>query len=239
LTEAAGGSASQRASLRWLQRIPVILGFLLIAQWFENGSQARAFRSSESMKLEAARPRAELGKSPAGVPAKESWRPITLESGVFGRIEIPRLGISALIAEGTMPSQLDRTVGHITASAFPGQPGNCGLAGNRDSSLRGLGAVREDDVIHIDTLQGTYTYEVVWSAHEVPWSAVLEPRWVDVFDATPTPSLTLVTWYPFHDVGSAPERFVVRARLVSQAPVSGGLEDHDSLPSEGLTAERR
>jgi LPXTG-site transpeptidase (sortase) family protein len=236
LTEAAGGSASQRTSLRWLQRIPVILGFLLIGQWFENGSQARAVRSNESMKLEAARLRAELGKSPAGIPAKESWRPITLESGVFGRIEIPRLGISALIAEGTTASQLDRTVGHITATAFPGQPGNCGLAGNRDGFLRGLREVCENDVIHIDTLQGTYTYEVVWSTDELLWSTLAESLRVDVLDATPTPSLTLVT---FREVGSAPERFVVRARLVSPAPVSGGLEDHDALPSDGVTAERR
>ena len=75
---------------------------------------------------------------------------------MFGRIEIPRLGMSALIAEGTTTAQLDRAVGHIAATAFPGSLGNCALAGHRDSFLRGLGELRENDVIHIDTLQGTY-----------------------------------------------------------------------------------
>jgi sortase A len=133
--------------------------------------------------------------------------PRNLESGVFGRIEIPRLGISALIAEGTEPAQLARAVGHIPTTAYPGQPGNCALAGHRDSFLRGLGGVREDDVIRIDTLQGTCTYEV-------EWGMVVGPRRVDVLDPTAAPSLTLVTCYPFHAVGPAPERFVVRARLV-------------------------
>jgi sortase A len=223
---------NQRASLRWLERILVTLGLLLIGLWFKNDTQARAFHSREAMKLEAARLWAELGKSPARVPAKESWRPITLESGVFGRIEIPRLGISALIAEGTTPAQLDRAVGHIAATAFPGRPGNCALAGHRDSFLRGVEEIRENDVIRIDTLQGTYTYEVLWST-------VVEPPRVDVLDPTPTPSLTLVTCYPLHPVGPAPERFMVRARLVSPAPVFGALEDYDVLPSEGLTAEGR
>jgi sortase A len=223
---------SQRASLRWLERILVILGLVLIGLWFKNDTQARVFRSGEAMKLEALRARGDFAKSPGRDFSKESWSPITLESGVFGRIEIPRLGMSALIAEGTTTAQLDRAVGHIAATAFPGQPGNCALAGHRDSFLRGLGELRENDVIHIDTLQGTYTYEV-------EWSTVVEPRRVDVLDTTPTPSLTLVTCYPFHYVGPAPERFVVRARLVSPAPVSGTLEDHGAFQSEGLTAEGR
>jgi len=32
-----------------------------------------------------------------------------------------------------------------------------------------------------------------------------------VLDPTTTPALTLVTCYPFYYVGSAPERFIVRA----------------------------
>jgi sortase A len=126
---------------------------------------------------------------------------------VFGRIEIPRLGISALIAEGAEPAQLERAVGHISTTEFPGQPGNCALAGHRDSFLLGLGDVRENDVIRIDTLQDTYTYVV-------EWGRVVRPGRVDVLDSTAAPSLTLVTCYPFRAVGPAPERFVVRARLV-------------------------
>jgi sortase A len=197
----------QRVPLRWLERALFIVGLLFFGLWFKNDTAARTFQSTESLKLEAARLQAEFIGPPARRLSTKAWLPARLESGVFGRIEIPRLGISALIAEGTKPAQLERAVGHISGTAFPGQPGNCALAGHRDSFLRGLGALRENDVIRIDTLQGTYTYEV-------EWGTVVEPRRVDVLDSTAAPSLTLVTCYPFHAVGPAPERFVVRARLV-------------------------
>jgi sortase A len=196
-----------RVSLRWLERALFIAGLLFFGLWFKNDTVARTFQSTESLKLGAARHQAEFIGPLARRNSLKAWLPARLESGVFGRIEIPRLGISTLIAEGTGPQQLDRAVGHIPASAFPGQPGNCALAGHRDSFLRGLGTLCEHDVIRIDTLQGTYTYEV-------EWGAVVEPHRVDVLDSTDAPALTLVTCYPFHAVGPAPERYVVRARLV-------------------------
>jgi sortase A len=131
---------------------------------------------------------------------------MALEMGVFGRIAIPRLGISALIAEGAERAQANRAVEHVATSVFPGQPGNCAIAGHRDTLLLGLGDVREHDVILIDTLQGRYTYVV-------EWNRVVGPHRVDVI-ATAAPSLTIVTSYPFQVVDPAPERFVVRARLV-------------------------
>jgi sortase A len=198
-----------RGSLRWPEAILFILGLLLIGLWFRKDTEARGFREAEVKRLEAAMLAQE---SSSGAPerwlSKEPWCPPTLERGVFGHIEIPRLGISALIAEGTEPGQLDRAVGHITSTVFPGQPGNCALAGHRDSFLSGLGGVRESDVILVDTLQGSFTYMV-------EWGRVVGPRRVDVLAATPEPSLTLVSGYSFNLIGPAPERFVVRARLVA------------------------
>jgi len=196
-----------RVPLRWLERILLVVGLLFLGLWFKNDTEARAFSSAELKKLEAGRLEAQFVGAPARRSSKKAWLPATLQSGVFGRIEIPRLGISALIAEGTQPDRLMRAVGHIVTSAFPGQPGNCALAGHRDSFLHGLGGVRENDVIRIDTLQDTYTYEV-------EWGAVVAPNRVDVLDLTEEPSLNLVTCYPFHAIGPAPDRFVVRARLV-------------------------
>jgi len=197
----------RRVAFRRLESVLLLTGLLFIGLWFKNETEARVFLAAESRKLEVARLYADVVAPSAQPPPKGTWFPVTLESGVFGRIEIPRLGISALIGEGTKPAQLDRVVGHIATTAFPGQPGNCALAGHRDSFLRGLGGVRENDVIRIDTLQGTYTYRV-------EWGTVVEPSRVDVLDETAAPSLTLVTCYPFLAVGPAPERFVVRARLV-------------------------
>ena len=197
----------QRVSRRWLERILFIAGLLLIGLWFRNDTEARASRSAETKKVNTARPDGEFADAPARGLSKELWCPETLDRGVFGRIEIPRLGISAPIAEGAEPAQLERAVGHIETTVFPGQPGNCALAGHRESFLRGLGNVRKNDIIRIDTLQGTYTYVV-------EWGRVVRPRQADELDTTATPSLTLVTCDLFRAVGPAPERFVVRARLV-------------------------
>jgi len=97
----------------------------------------------------------------------------------------------------------------VTWTALPGGPGNCGLAGHRETFFRGLGGVRENDVIRIVTRTRTYTYRV-------EWSAVVEPRRIDVLDSTATRSLTLVTCYPFNYVGHAPRRFIVRATQVTR-----------------------
>src|SRR5690242_7891702 len=161
-----------RSSLRWLERALFLVGLVFLGLWFKNDTAARTFQASESLKFEAARLKGQFIGPLARRRLVVAWLPARLESGVFGRIEIPRLGLSALIAEGSGPEQLERAVGHISRTAFPGQPGNCALAGHRDSFPRGLGTLRENDLIRIDTLQGTYTYEV-------EWGAVVGPRRVD------------------------------------------------------------
>ena len=118
---------------------------------------------------------------------------------------------------GTDDRTLDRAVGHIEDTAPPGTDGNSGIAGHRDGFFRGLKDIAAGDAIELDTLQGKEVYRV-----ERTW--VVEPEDVSVLDPTPTPALTLVTCYPFYFVGSAPQRFIVRAVRVGDTPMS-------SLPS--------
>ena len=68
-------------------------------------------------------------------------------SGLIGRIAIARLGLSAVITEGAGKDVLRRAVGHVPGTAFPGKPGNVGLAGHRDTFLRPLRNVRLNDII--------------------------------------------------------------------------------------------
>lgn len=211
-----------RRTLRWLERGALIIGLLCLGLW--SGAQLRswAFQSTESRKLATA-PReagAERAVPPAPAGSRESHRPAkptrpTQPVAALGRIEIPRLGIRAIVAEGTDAGTLDLAVGHIAATASPGSPGNCGLAGHRDTFFSTLGGVRAGDRVRFSTSERTYTYEV-------EWSQVVEPDRIDTLDPTPVPSLTLVTCYPFTFVGRAPKRFVVRARQVDApgAPVA-------------------
>jgi sortase A len=199
---------------RWLEQGLLTIGILLLASWTHVSLESRAFQAKASRELELALRAAETGRSPttlstAAVMGPSGSAPTgeTRSQGVLGRLEIPRLGITAIVAEGTDTKTLGRAVGHVPSTALPGSPGNCGLAGHRDTFLRGLGGVRPDDVIRIVTLEGTYTYQV-------DWTEVVEPDRVDTLDPTATPSVTLITCYPFAFVGHAPQRFVVRARQV-------------------------
>jgi sortase A len=194
-----------RVALRWIERGLFAAGLLLAGLWLRDYRSAYAFQSSASQRLDAA-PRRDSTGGAAKMAAGHDSTAAADSGGALGRIEIPRLRISAMIGEGTDQEVLDRAVGHVTSTARPGQAGNVGLAGHRDTFFRGLGGVREQDLIRIVTVGGTYSYRV-------QWSAIVEPRRVDVLDSTASPSVTLVTCYPFRWVGPAPRRFVVRAVL--------------------------
>jgi sortase A len=109
-----------------------------------------------------------------------------------------------------------RAVGHIEDTANPGTHGNLGIAGQRDSFVRGLKDISPGDVIELDTIEGTDSYRV-----ERTW--VVRPEDVSVLDPTSTPALTLVTCYPIYFVGSAPDRFIVRAVRVADRPAPSAV----------------
>ena len=122
----------------------------------------------------------------------------------LGMIEIPRIHISAMVAEGTSERVLRVAVGHITGTALPGQTGNVALAGHRDRFFRRLGDLKTGDVIKLTTPRGQYLYGV-------RFTSIVTPSETWVLDPSVGQTLTLVTCYPFYFVGSAPNRFIVRA----------------------------
>lgn len=129
------------------------------------------------------------------------------ERSVVGRLEIPRLGLKTMVLEGISQRTLALAIGHVPGTAAPGQAGNVGLAGHRDTFFRDLRNIRQEDTIMLRTLAGAYEYRV--RSYEVVDAADTE-----VLRQSATPELTLVTCYPFSYVGPAPERFVVHARRV-------------------------
>jgi sortase A len=122
----------------------------------------------------------------------------------IGQLEIPRLHLAVIVLEGTDERTLLLGLGHIYRTALPGNPGNVGIAGHRDTFLRPLQDIRKDDVIQITTLYGSFRYSV-------QSTQVVSPQDTWVLKASSRPSLTLVTCYPFYFVGAAPKRFVVHS----------------------------
>jgi sortase A len=221
-----------RSPVRLLAGGLVLLGLVLAGLWLTNYVETRNYQSTESRRLETAlrqehstvtpapgpakvTPATSPAKvtpapgpakvTPASGPARRSTPSVAAAKVALGRIEIPRLRISGMIAEGTDTRTLKRAVGHVVRTSRPGEAGNVGLAAHRDGFFRGLGGVRKDDLIRIVTVRGTYSYRV-------EWMEVVEPHRIDVLDSTAEPSLTLITCYPFNWIGPAPKRFVVRAR---------------------------
>jgi sortase A len=130
---------------------------------------------------------------------------VVKEGDLLGRIEIPRLGMKVAILEGTRSRTLRLGVGHIGGTALPGEPGNIGIAGHRDTFFRGLKDIRASDEIQIQTATGLSDYEV-------DWVKIVPPDDTAVLAPSAESDLTLVTCYPFYFIGAAPQRFVVHAR---------------------------
>ncbi len=127
--------------------------------------------------------------------------------GLIGRIEVARLGLSVVVMEGTSAHTLRRAAGHIEGTALPGEPGNTGISGHRDTLFRPLKDIHQDDTIVVTTPTGEFRYRVVSTK-------VVSPENTSVLDSDGTDILTLVTCYPFYFVGPAPDRFVVRAERI-------------------------
>lgn len=136
-------------------------------------------------------------------------REAAVRSGTIGHLEIPRLGLEAPVVEGIDTRSLLGGVGHVPASAFPGERDNLALAGHRDTHFAPLRDIERGDRIRIDTPDGEFVY-VVDSTLIVP------PTRGDLIEPTGKPTITLVTCYPFHWMGPAPKRFVVRGHVVAE-----------------------
>src|SRR6185436_8333856 len=156
------GERGAMNSARWLRVLETLLlaaGFFFLGWWFHGWNESRAFQHSAMESLEQRReafaslerPESTASKPGTSAPAKKAARKrhAIADRSVIGRIDIPRLKISAVIVEGTEPDVLDKAVGHFATTALPGEPGNVALAGHRDTFLRGLGAIRPDDEVLI------------------------------------------------------------------------------------------
>lgn len=199
-----------RRALRWLERLLFVAGVILLGYWSYVSIEAALYQRFEERELDAILQSA-AGNRPAENHDPAAEAPVVARrspapGSTIGRIEIPRLGVSAIVRAGSDARTLRLAVGHIPGTALPGEGGNVGLAGHRDTFFRRLRDIRPDDQIRVVTPEGTFDYRVART--NVVW-----PRDVWVLDDTDQPVLTLVTCFPFSYVGSAPQRFIVRAEL--------------------------
>jgi sortase A len=220
----------------WAQKLLLFAGLTAIGIWAAFYVSAAVFQSWQNFsfecRLQGNTPSlvnyiADLGKrllaaeqAWCGIGPKPSTPPVprsvssahlrrpTPNDALIGRLVIPRLQLGEIVREGDGESTLSLALGHIPGTALPGQGGNVGVAGHRDTLFRDLRSIGRNDRIQFQTLAGNYVYRV-------ESIQIVKPTDVAVLAPGRYPQLTLVTCYPFYYVGPAPDRFIVKARQVS------------------------
>jgi sortase A len=196
-TERKAPPARIQRLLRWSQRLLFMTGILTLGYVSLTLLDARLYQVSAKRSLES---QILVEKEPHEIRLK----PAIKRGDVLGRLDIPRLGMSIAVLQGTNSRMLRRGAGHIEDTPLPGELGNSGIAGHRDTFFRGLKDIRKDDEIQFQTATGLFRYQV-------DWARVVEPNDATALEPSTESTLTLVTCYPFYYVGPAPKRFVVRA----------------------------
>lgn len=161
--------------------------------------QSRQNARFDSIRTQAAARSGEPGASPSLATANIGPPPL-------GRIEIPSVGVSAIVEEGESDATLSQSVGHLTGTALPGEPGNVALAAHRDTYFRDLADIQKGDEVYFTTATAIFKYRV----NDI---RIVDPSDVSVLAPSTDSRLTLITCYPFHYIGPAPKRFVVVASL--------------------------
>jgi len=179
------------------------------ALWYQH-------RAAAALRAEPAAVAAPPTDGGIGTPAPAGAGAAAIAAGTpLAQLVVPRLGTRVVVAEGVDATVLRRAAGRLPTSARFDEDGNVAVAGHRDTFFRSLEQIRAGDRVVVERAGGR-------SEYEVEWAAVVEPARVEVTREAGYPALTLVTCYPFHYVGEAPYRFVVRARRVETAPAARG-----------------
>jgi sortase A len=198
---------ARAAPIRWLSRSLTLAGGILLGLGALAVADGRLYAARQEARLAALFGQWLGGE--ASRPGERARREAEV-SGLVGRIEIPRVGISSILAEGRDPRTLRRAVGHLPGTAFPGEAGNAVFAGHRDLAFRGLRDIRPGDDVLVTSPDGVFQYRV-------DSTEVVAPDRVEVLAPTRRPTLTLITCFPFGFLGPAPQRLIVRAELVGPA----------------------
>jgi sortase A len=127
------------------------------------------------------------------------------------RIEVPRLGASAIVLEGSSGQALAFGPGHVELSSQPGEPGVAVYSAHRDTHFRFLKDVELGDAIDVTRRDGqTFRYRVVKTEVVRFDESGIDPRMEGQW-------LVLSTCWPLDAATPGPLRYLVYAEIEDQA----------------------
>ena len=207
--------------MKWLSRILIIAGILLIGIF---GFTLHDQNTRQSVTLEEAQKALEINRA-AFAEEKEKTNETDEDKGkessedsvehsdvefdadygeILGVLDIPKLGRSIGIMEGSDDDAMKNGVGHVESTVYPGQNEQIVLSGHRETVFRDFGELEIGDRFIVEMTYGTFEYEI-------KDFKIVDSEDTSVIGKMGEEVLVVSTCYPFSFVGSAPERYVVYA----------------------------
>jgi sortase A len=141
-----------------------------------------------------------------GAPSKPwPWADTT----PVARIEVPRIGVAQIVLSGAGGRSLAFGPSLSGAGAEPGETGNVVISAHRDTHFRFLRELTRGDRVWLQTRGARHAYTI-------DSIRVVDSRREGIATDTDTPTLTLVTCFPFDALNPrGPLRYVVRGHLTA------------------------
>ncbi len=197
--------------------IIIALAAIAYPLWWDHRSSVGAARilAKTSRTLKSSIKRVEAGKSCTATPGP-------------GVLQIPALSLTAPVEQGTSNAVLNVSIGHDTATPWPGPARAAVLLAHDVSFFSGLEALKTGDVITYTVPCATYTFVVTSQQVTSPGASLHVPS---------SGALVLDTCYPPNALWFTPDRYDVTATYEStssQSPkVTSTLlsSEQSSIPS--------
>jgi sortase A len=127
------------------------------------------------------------------------------------------------VYDGATEAHMTLGAGRLVGTSPLDGDGNIALSAHRDGAFRALKDLAVGDQLRLQTGSRERVFQVTTLS-------VVQPDAIHVLAPTARPTLTLITCYPFYFIGSAPERYVVRAQLAGSDDSGVGAADgHDQI----------
>jgi sortase A len=190
-----------RPVLRFVASVMMVSGVLLIADagitllWQEPVSAVVAERQQAAL------------KDALFDPPERVLRRRPLKGDAIARIEIPAIGVSEYVVEGTDTGDLRKGPGHYPDTPLPGDRGTSAIAGHRTTygaPFRDIDDLKPGNVIRVDMPDGRFVYRV----EDV---RIVDDQDLSVLEPVGYRRLMLSACHPLY---SAAERVIVFARQV-------------------------
>ncbi|MCP9486752.1 MAG: sortase [Gaiellaceae bacterium MAG52_C11] len=147
-----------------------------------------------------------------------AWRKMSAEGDAIAKIRIPRLGLNAVVVNGTDSDTLKRGPGRYLGSAMPGQGELVYIAGHRTTygaPFSRIDRLRKGDRVFLELPYGSFEYSV--TGHRI-----VEADELSVLESEGREQLALQACHPRF---FATHRYIAYAKPVGVTPPDRGGDD--------------